>query len=261
MKLAVYQSDCAGLSAGERLQRLDQVLAQSQCDLLVCPELFMSGYHCPQTLAAKAEPVRGETVSALSALAAAHSSAIISGFCETDAGELFNSAVLVGADGTVRGVHRKLVLPPGFERDVFSRGEQLQLHMVGDIRLAMLICYDAEFPESVRAAARAGAQLVVVPTALGAQWQQVALHVMRSRAFENGVWLAYANHAGQENGLDYAGLSCIVTPFGQDAARAGRQDEVISSVIDTAAVGEAQERLPYIAAAGSFVEKLTVKPV
>lgn len=60
--------------------------------------------------------------------------------------------------------------------------------------------------------AQQGAQLVLVPTALGAQWGHVADAVMPARAFENGVALAYANSAGTENGLEFLGVSVIVLP-------------------------------------------------
>ena len=69
---------------------------------------------------------------------------------------------------------------------------------------------------------------------------------MPTRAFENGIWLAYANHAGQENGLEYLGGSKIVAPDGVIEADAGAGAELISTVIDPARVTAAQQRLPYL---------------
>lgn len=256
MKIAVYQGDCAGMTPDDRLARLDQVLGTHDCDLLVCPELFLNGYHCPDRAVEDGLTPKGPVIAALSQLAVRHSSAVISGFAERDGAKSFNSAVCIDKNGKMLARHRKLVLPPGFERDVFVAGNGLTFFDVKGFRVCILICYDAEFPESVRAAAAGGAQLVVVPTALGKQWRQVALQVMPSRAFENGVWIAYANHAGHENGLDYAGLSCVLTPYGKDAARAGTGDEVIGCEIDQAAVGQAQQRLQYLSVVDDLTDRL-----
>lgn len=110
----------------------------------------------------------------------------------------------------------------------------------------MLVCYDVEFPETVRAAAQAGAELVVVPTALGAEWDQVARRVVPARAFENGVYLAYANYAGSERGFTYLGESRIVRPDGRDMAVAGDGEECIEAIIDRDAMVKIRRRLPYL---------------
>jgi len=69
---------------------------------------------------------------------------------------------------------------------------------------------------------------------------------MPTRAFENGVWLMCANHAGAERGIRYPGASCIVAPDGIDAARAGAAQQIISASIDITGVTAAQNRLPYL---------------
>jgi len=69
---------------------------------------------------------------------------------------------------------------------------------------------------------------------------------MPARAFENGVWLIYANHAGIENGTHYLGHSCIISPDGKDAARAGAGEQVITAKLDVESVVTAQKRIPYL---------------
>jgi predicted amidohydrolase len=105
--------------------------------------------------------------------------------------------------------------------------------------------------------ALAGAQLVIVPTALASQWGVVSEKLIPTRAFENGVWVAYANHAGQENGLSYYGGSCIVTPEGIDAARADSTECVIQAKLDLDSVLAAQERLPYLQGVTDLRNKLS----
>ena len=69
---------------------------------------------------------------------------------------------------------------------------------------------------------------------------------MPARAFENGVYVCYANHCGHENGLDYLGSSCIVGPDGRDLARAGPGAELIFARLERERVAAARARLPYL---------------
>ena len=76
--------------------------------------------------------------------------------------------------------------------------------------------------------------LLLVPTAQMEPYEQVARHVIPARAYENQVYLAYANHSGAENGLGYIGLSSICGPNGAVLAMAGTGEEMLFAEIDTA---------------------------
>jgi len=246
MKLAVFQSAGGGLSVQERLNKLADVVSQVECDLMVCPELFLSGYNVGDTVGHIAQTESLGFIEQASDLAKSTNTALVFGYPELAGGALYNSALFLDATGQTLANHRKLAIPPGFEEDHFVAGNAMTMCNYMGLKCAILICYDAEFPETLRKAAQMGAQLVIVPTALNVNWPVVADKVMPTRAFENGVWLAYANHAGIEGGLDYYGHSCIVTPTGTDAARAGLAEEVLLAEIDAGAVTAAQERLPYL---------------
>lgn len=246
MRAAVFQCAGGGLSSNDRLQRLGDVINGRQLDLVVCPELFMSGYDVGDDLPHFAEPQNGPFSGKISELAKRQNIAIVYGYPEQDGDVLYNSALCISADGSIVANHRKMVLPPGFEAKFFVNGNQMTIFDLGNVRCALLVCYDVEYPESVRAAAEAGAQVVMVPTALFDQWGVVAHKLVPTRAFENGVWLLYANHAGSENQTNYLGYSCIVAPDGTDAARAGPGEALIAAEIDIRKVAEAQERLPYL---------------
>ena len=68
------------------------------------------------------------------------------------------------------------------------------------VRTSLVICYDVEFPEAVRAAAVRGAELLLVPTALAEGFDAVPQVLIRARALENHLTVAYANHCGTEEG-------------------------------------------------------------
>jgi predicted amidohydrolase len=246
MKLAIFQSTNGTSGVKGRLEKLSKAVVQAECDLMICPELFVSGYNAGPVFYEVSTHHIGDFIAQAALQAKDTKTALVIGYPESSGDALYNSAVFIDSSGRIAANHRKLAIPPGFERDYFAAGKSATVFDYMGLKCAILICYDAEFPETMRRMAQLGVQLVIVPTALNVNWPVVADKVMPTRAFENGIWLAYANHAGSENGLDYYGHSCIVTPTGQDAARAGMAEEILSAEIDADAVKSAQARLPYI---------------
>jgi len=247
LKAGIFQSNGEGLKPVERLANLEETIAGQQLDLVVCPELFMSGYNVGSRLHELAEPADGPFAQRFSHLARQTGTAICYGYPERDGKTVYNSALVVSGTGEVLANHRKLAIPPGFERNFFEPGGQLTAFELGGMKCALVICYDVEFPETVRAACSAGAEIVIIPTALAAQWDQVAHRVVPTRAFENGCYTLYANHAGSEGDITYAGASCIVGPDGRDVARAGDQPQLITATLAASRVAAARQRLPYFA--------------
>jgi predicted amidohydrolase len=218
-----------------------------KADLLLLPELFLCGYNIGEAVRQRAEPANGAGSEAIASLAKQSGCAILYGFAEAAEDKLFNSALCVAPDGRVLSHQRKLAIPPGFERRYFSRGAGCALFDYGGLTCATLICYDAEFPEAVRHVAGQGAQVVFVPTALGDQWGWVAQQMIPTRAYENGIYLAYANSAGTQNDMVFLGESVVAAPDGTEVVRAGDGAEVLYADLDTGRVKAAQARLPYLA--------------
>ncbi len=247
MKLGVFQCSCGGLSAAQRLRALSGALDGAKLDLVVCPELFASGYHIRESHAELAEKADGSFGIEIAVLAKRSGTAIIYGYPEAADGVAYNSAALIDPEARLLANHRKRLLSPGsFEERSFTNGTGLTFTEFGGLRLAIAICYEIEFPETARQAALGGADLLVVPTALVDQWGVVAEKLVPARAFENGLWLAYANHAGSEGGYSYLGGSRIVAPDGTEHAIAGSGHELITADIDRARVTTARARLPYL---------------
>lgn len=221
-------------------------LSGSSIDLVVLPELYLCGYNIGDSVDAWSEAADGDFATRIAELAAQAGVAIVYGFAESADGKCYNSATCFGPDGSRLGGHRKVILPPGFEGDHFSVGTDCETFQLGGFTVAILICYDAEFPENFRYVAEAGADLVLVPTALGAQWGVVSEKSIPARAFENGVFVCYANHCGTENSRSYYGGSCIVGPAGDELTRAGTDPTVLRGHLELSAVEQAQARLPYL---------------
>ena len=252
MKLGVFQAAAAAPSFEARLAALDAQLANSGAELVVCPELFTTGYHIRADHRELAQEADGAWLRALAGVARRHNCAIAYGYAERANDQVYNSAQLIGADGSVLANHRKqLPAPDCFEETCFADGPAPTFVTYRDIKMALVICYELEFPETVRHAALQGATLVLAPTALVEEWQVIAERLVSTRAIESGVWIAYSNYASKA--LDaqgmvkvFAGGSRIAGPDGKDHAVATGLDVLVTAEIDPNEALKMRKRLPYL---------------
>lgn len=216
---------------------------------LLAPELALTGYGAGEAIRATAEPADGEHVERLKAIAADTGIAVVAGFAEAADDVVYNSAVAVTPDGGTH-VYRKMHLYGDYEKSLFLPGDAAPpVFRIGNLKVGLVICYDVEFPEMVRHLALAGADLVLVPTALPASEHAafIARSIVPVRAFENQVFVAYANHAGRDDAFAYAGLSGVAAPDGSDLARASETGaSVLIAEIDPAAFDSARAANPYL---------------
>lgn len=259
MKVGVYQCEAAGWTAAERLGRLDALLAGRVLDLLLCPELYATGYHVGDRHGALAEAPDGPFAMGAAEIARAHGTAIAYGYAEPSPEGVLNAALCFGPDGRRLARHVKTVIPPGYERGRFVPGAGATTFEVAGLTCALLICYENEFPEASRAMAAAGAQVILAPSALDAAWSFVADHVIPVRAFDSHVWMLYADHGGTEEGKAYAGRSCIVDPFGRVVARAGTEDELLVAEVEASSVAAARAALGFLDGAEEVRRRLSVR--
>ncbi len=227
---------------GEVKHNLDTVttgLSRVECELLVLPELFATGYQfvSRQEVDSLAEPVPGgPTTSRLIELARDRRLHIVAGLAEKAAGRSYNAAVVVGPDGYV-GTYRKTHL---FAEETlyFAPGDQgFPVWDIGPARIGVLVCFDWFYPEAARTLALKGADILCHPANL------VLPHcpdAMITRCLENHVFSITANRIGSEQRggkerLTYIGQSEIVSPDGVILHRAaGQREELMILDIDPA---------------------------
>ncbi|MFG2136625.1 carbon-nitrogen hydrolase family protein [Streptomyces sp. NPDC048650] len=238
--------------------------AATGAELLACPELFLTGYAIGADIHRLAEPADGDSARAIGEIAAEHGIAVLYGYPErADDGAVHNSAQLIGPgpapDGPGRSAgeegrggsrlanYRKTHLFGCFEREWFTPGQQavVQAELAG-VRIGVMICYDVEFPENVRAHALAGTDLLLVPTAQMHPFQFVAESVIPVRAFENQMYVAYVNRVGTEGEFEFVGLSCLAGPDGVVRTRAGRTEQLVQADVDTAFLKQSRADNPYL---------------
>ncbi|MFJ8940097.1 carbon-nitrogen hydrolase family protein [Streptomyces sp. NPDC102365] len=250
MRTALLQSSGRPGSVVGNLKVLDEAAgraAAAGAGLLIAPELFLTGYAIGADVHRLAEPADGDSADEIAEIAGRHGLAVVYGYPERASDLVFNSAQLISADGTRLANYRKTHLFGRFEREWFTPGDEpvVQAELDG-LRVGLMICYDVEFPENVRAHALAGTDLLVVPTAQMHPFQFVAESVVPVRAFENQLYVAYVNRAGTEGEFEFVGLSALAGPDGGARARAGRTEELVLGDVDPAFLAASREANPYL---------------
>ena len=249
IELAVYQgngrmADVPGNLA--IIRRIAGETAQQGSDLVVFPEMFLTGYNIGRSVVDLAEPAGGPGLEALCEIAREASIAIVCGYPEKSGSVLYNAAIAIGKDGEAVANYRKCHLFGQFEADYFTAGDTFVCCEIAGVKIGILICYDIEFPEPARVLALRGAEVLIVPTALMAPALPVTRRVVPARACENQVFVAYANRPDREADLEYVGESCIVGPDGEDMARAGQAEGLLYATADINALRASREKYDYL---------------
>jgi predicted amidohydrolase len=252
MRIAALQMQAVAGNVEANLGRIEAAMrdaARQGATLLVTPELAIQGYGAGDAMAALAEEPQGASWRRLAAVSQETRIAVIAGFAERDGEAVYNSALFVDGDKPPK-VYRKSHLYGPYERSLFKPETPTSCLVVhAGMRFGMLICYDVEFPENVRRLALAGAQAILVPTALPASDHDelIAKKMIPVRAFENQVFVAYVNHCGADALVVYAGLSGIAAPDGTMLAAAEAAGEaLLVADLDAEAFRHSAEQNPYI---------------
>ncbi|MGW3964767.1 carbon-nitrogen hydrolase family protein [Amycolatopsis sp. NPDC005003] len=212
-------------------------LREIDADLVVTAEMSTTGYHIGARTHELAEPADGPIAARMAARARQLGTALAYGYPETDGEHVYNSVQLIDATGRRLASYRKTHLFGDLDKAWFTPGDEPVVQAdLGGLRIGLLICYDVEFPELVRAHALAGTELLVVPTALMSPYELVADTLVPARAYESQLFVAYANRCDTERELTYCGRSCVVAPTGEVLARAGAGPEVIAADVTRAAL-------------------------
>ncbi|WP_445398893.1 nitrilase-related carbon-nitrogen hydrolase [Streptomyces sp. LE64] len=190
--------------------------------IVVLPELANTGYVFTDAdeLLAAAEPLDGDTIRQWEDLAARWDLVIVSGFAELgEDGRAYNAAVLIDATG-LRATYRKAHLWNGEKTWGFTPGDAPPPVVdTAHGRIGFMVCYDLEFPEWVRLAALAGAELLcgpvnwpLYPRPEGERPGEIVR--IQADASVNRMFVAVADRTGTERGQDWLGGSVIVDADG-----------------------------------------------
>jgi predicted amidohydrolase len=239
----------------EKMKAITHTAARQGSNIIVFPELALSGYECdPEAVAGKkpcdmhrqaAELVPGPATEEMAGVAGEHGVYIIFGMPEQDMVESqirYISAAVVGPEGII-GTYRKLHLVPpplGSEQTCFTPGTSIRLFDTQFGPIGVIICFDFWFyPELARLMALKGARILINPSASFSGPGKASFMVRQTAACatSNGICVASANLVGKEKTKSYYGHSCISAPnFPRlsfvDAEGSGKKEEIVSATIN-----------------------------
>jgi N-carbamoylputrescine amidase len=258
--LGLVQMRCS-TDARDNLERAlthVRAAAKAGAQVICLPELFSTQYFCQTEDHANfdlAEPIPGPSSEALARVAKEARVVVIGSLFERRAAGVYhNTAVVFDADGSTRGLYRKMHIPDDpayYEKFYFTPGDLgFRAFDTAHGRIGTLVCWDQWYPEGARLTALAGADVLFYPTAIGwhpaekaefgaaqaSAWQTI----QRSHAIANGVYVAAINRVGHEKpssgdgaGIEFWGGSFVADPFGVVLKEASRtEEELVLATVD-----------------------------
>ncbi len=241
MKLALIQMESAIGGLDQNIARalgfIDEAAGEG-AELLVLPEFWSTGYFplaVDYSLYDLADSEDGKATTAVKEKARQHGVHIASTIYERQAAGLFyNTSMMVNPEGEVISKYRKVHVPArrGLEKLFYRGGSKFPVARVGEWQVGTMLCYDTLLPEPARCLALNGAELILAPfgasTTEGGIWE----HMIITRAFENGAYVAACNAVGDlklpdGDGFTLGGKSIIVDPAGGIVAEAEAAGETV----------------------------------
>lgn len=282
-KIALVQMACAPDTEANlaKAAALVREAARAGADMVCLPELFRAQYFCQReehALFDIAEPIPGPSTEVLAAVAREENVVIVASLFERRAAGLYhNTAAILEADGSLKGLYRKMHIPDDplyYEKFYFTPGDlgfRAMETSAGPI--GTLVCWDQWYPEAARITALMGAETLFYPTAIGwhpsekaefGEAQYSAWQTMqRAHAIANGVYVGAVNRVGHEQGdvvhggvsmpgpegagLEFWGGSFIADPFGRVIAQASHdREEILMAEIDRKLLEDTRRNWPFL---------------
>jgi len=220
MKILLAQNAPVVGDIERNLATLESMVTNIDVNLLIFPELFISGYVPRDRVVSIADAIDGPSVLRIREICRESAKAVIVGLPlkhPTISGQITNSAIIVDQGGRISR-YDKTYLPTfgSFEESLyFSPGYGTSTADISGVKVGVMICYDIFFPELSKLLALSGTDLLVCISAAPTSTVENFLKVIPARAIENAAYVAYVNCVGSHLNLVFGGLSRLVDPRGE----------------------------------------------
>ncbi len=234
------------------LEIVERAIKSTDAEVIVFPEMFLTGYTLRDRLNEMAEDLDGPSVQKLVELAKDNERWLVMGMPEKDpehTGLLFNSALVVEPDAPPE-TYRKMVLAnfgPFEEELYFARGNKMPIFDTPVGKMGVEICFDIFFPEISKVYALEGADIIVCISASPSVTREYFEKILLARAIENTTFVAYANLIGTEQNMTFWGGNQIIGPRGN--VQAGGKpfiEGIVKAEIDLSELEVARQFRPTI---------------
>lgn len=230
------------------MKKIMQQAAYEKSDLVLFPELCLTGYFIQDLDEQVAEPVDGPSVKCIQDLCVEFSVYTIFAWPELKDNKVYNSACLINDRGRIVGVYRKIHIY-GREKEIFSPGNEFKVFKTEIGKIGIMICFDLDFPESARMLNMKDADIILVPTNNFLPYERYQETYMKSRSMENEIPMAICNRIGKEQDLEYFGESAVYDAHGHQLIKLNQIEcaktvEVLINQKRDSNLGYKQERMP-----------------
>jgi (R)-amidase len=231
---------------GKVLEAIGRVDVAGGSQLIVFPEATLSGFPTRENIASIAQPLDGQALGIVREAARRAGVAVAVGLAERDGAKFYNTTVLIDAAGEITLRYRKTHLWSSDE-GVFTPGDRFEVCHWSGLTVGLLICYDIEFPETARALARLGAQLLIVTNGNMDPYGPVHQRAIAARAMENQVFALMCNRCGRGHlQMSFPGQSALVDPSGEFLAVAAAHEIQLAVQLDPSRVESRRRRYQYL---------------
>lgn len=217
-------------------------------DLIVLPETFLSGF-TNETLG-NAETMDGEGLRWLRELAVAVGAVVTGSVVVREGGKCVNRLIWMRADGNFALYDKRHLFRMAGEHERYVGGDSRLIVELGGWRICPQVCYDLRFPVWLRnrydrVEERFDYDLLIFVANWPAPRRHAWSTLLRARAIENLSYCVGVNRVGVDgNGLHYAGDSVALDYLGEALAELGAQEQVVTVMLDPAALIDHRQRFP-----------------
>ena len=249
LRVAICQMDITWGDCEANLQRVESCVCSTEADLIVLPEMFLTGYDCSSEVAI---PVDSPYIERLQRLAVASGRAVAGTIAVREEGAIFNRFYLFLPDGRVELYDKRHLFRMAGEDKVFSAGtERVVVEFMG-WRILLQVCYDLRFPVWSR---QRGVEYDLV--IYSAEWAAARIgawdRLLPARAIENQAFVVGVNRVGDDPATHYNGHSVVLNPYGEVIAQVGEDVEgVVVAELDKDKLMRFREKFPAWADADKF---------
>jgi N-carbamoylputrescine amidase len=270
-RVGLIQTTCS-LDPPQNLERAVANIREAAArgaQIICLQELFRSQYFCREENAERfnlAESIPGPSTEVIGKIARELKVIVVASLFERRAAGLYhNTAAVIGTEGELLGMYRKMHIPDDplyYEKYYFTPGDLGFKNFDTPFgRIGVLVCWDQWYPEGARVTALQGANILFYPTAIGwhpsekDQFGEAQLDawrtIQRAHAIANGIYVAAVNRVGYEgpaeNGLEFWGSSFVADPFGQVISQASRdKEEILVAECDPGRMEEVRRNWPFL---------------
>lgn len=243
LNISVVQTNLYWEDVNANLQHLEsKIAAIRNCDLIVLPEMFSTGFSMRPELFARESGTK--SLEWLLRMSRETGAAVCGSMMRCEGDLYYNALAFVTPEGRVDWYNKRHLFSPGEESLHYSKGHKRLIINWKGWKICPLICYDLRFPVFSRNTCNYDLLIYVAnwPAARNYAWQQL----LKARAIENQCYVVACNRTGEDgNGVAHSGNSCIVNYMGEEIGF-GDKNSVYNFNLSGAGLEDYRRRFPVL---------------